>query len=246
MQILQRLYAGVSRPETLATAAGLKQALADSGILLESKLTQSLERQAPPSVAHDLKANLGQLIAQLQTLAGSAPAATDRAANLPATAAPHDPALLPLLRAADSALARIELNQLTMINGETGTPTALCADLPVREHAWHGVLQLRVEEDATGQAGRAAGERSWSVWLRFDFESLGPVQARVSLAGDAVTVGLWAERAATAAWFNRHLAELDGTLRQAGLAAHDLHCQTGRPATPASPPAPDRLLDERA
>jgi len=243
MQTLQRLHASLPRLKTLTTSAGLKQALADSGDFLEPKLAQSLHTQTLPAVATDLKANLAQLLSQLRTLAGLAPDGMSRSATPPP---PSDyPAALPLLRQAEAALARIEHNQLVMVGGENTPPAILVADLPVHEPNWQGVVQLRIESDGAGGGDRENGERPWSVWLRFDFETLGPVQARVALTGDTVSVGLWAERPATATLFNEHLAELGGALQHAGLATHELHCETGLPATP-SPPALDPLLDERA
>lgn len=247
MQMLVRLQSSLPRPESLGTPDGLKQALTDSGIFLEPKLAQALLTHAPPAVATDLKANLLQLVAQLRTQAGLAADGANRPVMPPSPPGIETPAVLPLLRHAEAALARIEHHQLALVNsGENTGPTALIADLPVREQNWQGVLQLRIEDDRAGSGETDTARRAWSVWLRFDFEALGAVQARVALTGDAVSVGLWAERPATAALFNDRLAELGGALRHAGLVAGELHCETGLPVVATTSPAPDRLLDERA
>jgi hypothetical protein len=244
MQVLQRLHAALPQVATLTTPTGLRQALADSGVFLEPKLAQSLSADTRPALTTDLKANLVQLSGRLRALAGLAPDGAGRSPS-PVASATELPAVAPLLRHAEAALARIEHNQLAMVGGQQPAPALIVADLPVREPNWQGVVQLRIEQDTAGRTADPSGVRPWSVWLRFDFETLGPVQARVSLAGDSVSVGLWAERATTAALFNTHLAELGGALRHAGLVAGELHCETGLPAAPP-PPAVDRLLDERA
>lgn len=104
---------------------------------------------------------------------------------------------------------------------------------------------MRIEQDdhrtATGEPSRG-----WSVWLDFEFGDLGAVRAHVSLRDESVSVSLWAERAATAGLFNRHLAELGSALHQAELGTHGLRCEAGAPPTPESPAGPAGLLDERA
>lgn len=265
-QNLRALAGKIPALETLLTATGLKQAVTDSGVFLEARLAAALAQGATPAVQNDLKAGLLQLVASLRAAlpnpqpvpaTGSdttPPAAATIAARvaaaplptIPAIAEPApEPTLTPLLRQADAALAHIEQHQLASLSDATPGTIPWVVALPARQGAESPVLELRIEQ---GEHRAAGGEatRTWTVWLDFEFGGLGAVRAQVSLQDDAVSVGLWAERAATAGLFNRHLAELDSALHQAGLGTHGLRCEVGAPPAPDTPTGPSGLLDERA
>lgn len=244
VSVLRQLLAQFPTPASLGTASGLRQAITDSGLFLENHLAQAAQQGATPAVQNDLKATLTQLVATLRAFQPPAAPATsaEPAPATPATASP----LGILLQQADAALARIEQHQLVALSqSSTGQPAPLIVEVPVRTEPQPQPLQLTIEEETNGNAADAP--RRWNVWLRFDFEALGHVEARVSLAGESVTVSLWAEQPAATTLFNAHLAELDQILKQAGLAPTVLPCQPGRPNKSGTGDiAPQRLLDERA
>jgi hypothetical protein len=62
--------------ETLATPAGLKRAVDDSGLFLEARLAQALTDNSAPALQNDLKANLLQLVVQLRANRASTARAT--------------------------------------------------------------------------------------------------------------------------------------------------------------------------
>jgi hypothetical protein len=229
--------------ETLATPAGLKRAVDDSGLFLEARLAQALTDNSAPALQNDLKANLLQLVVQLRALA--TPPSPSGATATPAADLPTDPALPALLRQADAALARIEQNQLATLSGSPHATTLLAVDLPMRDGQQVGLLELSIEEQAAGATGRET-VMPWSVWLHFDFEQLGKVHARITLRGEEVSAALWAERATTTALFQQHLDTLEVALRHAGLVPSRMHCQTGTPPRAEDAVPPSSLLDERA
>jgi hypothetical protein len=248
-QALRELIQRLPPLEKLLTASGLRRAVDDSGVFLESRLAQALAQGSGAAVQNDLKAALLQLVSQLRALPpapGHAPPSPPAGTAPPA--APPVPAESPvaaLLRQADAALARIEQHQLAAIPTQTTTAAPLLIDLPIRPDQRANVLSLRIEEH--GRSGHSAEAPGYfSVWLKFDFGTLGPVQARVALGGATVSVGIWAEQPGTAALFNHHLAELDSALRAAGLATAGLHCDAGAPPAADEPARPSGLLDERA
>mgnify|MGYP000557152721 CR=1 FL=1 len=246
LSALRQLLAQFPTPANLGTASGLRRAIADSGLFLENHLAQAAQQGTPPPVQHDLKATLTQLVATLRAHQPPAPPA----GNAPATSAPATPTtstpLGALLQQADAALARIEQHQLVALSQtSTSQPPPLIVEVPVRAEPQPEVMKFIIEEEPGTAQGSTA--KQWNVWLRFDFEALGHVEARVALMGESVSVSLWAEQPATTTLFNDHLAELDQTLQQAGLAPTLLPCQSGRPKKPGTDePAPQRLLDERA
>jgi hypothetical protein len=231
--------------ETLATPTGLKRAVNDSGLFLEARLAQALTDNTPPALQNDLKANLLQLVIQLRALVTPPPSTSGAAVTTATTGQSTDPALPALLQQADAALARIEQNQLATLSGSPHATTLLAVDLPMRDSQHVGVLELSIEEQATGATGRET-VMPWSVWLHFDFEQLGKVHARITLRGEEVSAALWAERETTTALFQQHLAMLEGALRHAGLVPAAVHCQTGTPPRAEEAAPPSSLLDERA
>jgi hypothetical protein len=246
---LQALADRIPLLERLLTAKGLKQVLADSGVFLERHLAQSLAAGTSAPVQSDLKAGLLRLLDALHSRQPHAPGPERPAALLQAA----DPAVEPgidaeleaLLRQTDAALAHVEQRQLAALTDPSTGPATWVAALPARQGNDTTVLELRIEGDAAG-AGTDPADRSWSVWLGFELGALGPVQARISLRGGAVTVGLWAEQSATSDLFNRHLGELQQALRQAGLETSGLHCDTGRPPLAGPSDRPPGLVDEHA
>jgi hypothetical protein len=248
-QALRQLNARLPALETLFTAAGLKRAVGDSGIFLESHLAQAAARGEAPAVANDFKAGLLVLVRELQTQAGM-PAQSGAASGTPgrtdATSLP--PALAAasaVLKDADAALARVEQHQLANLSQPADTPPAWLLEVPMRDGAHHSVLRLRIEGDDSGR-GEAAASVPWSVWLDFDLAPLGALHARVLLQGERITASLWAEQPETAGFINRHLDELGEALRAAGLQPAALSCQAGVPP-PDQPAAPAAgLVDEHA
>ena len=235
--------------ERLLTASGLRQAVTDSGLFLEAHLAEALAQANAPAVQNDLKATLLQLVSQLRALlpATSNGSQAAPAANTPPPAplSQADSLLPSLLRLADAALARIEQNQLTTVAAQTQAGVPLVIDLPIRQEPQANVLSLHIEDNGRSDHD-TEGRGFYSVWLKFDFGAFGPVQARVALSAEAVSVGIWAEQAGTASLFNHHLAELDTALRAAGLATAGLHCDAGLPPVTEDSTRPSGLLDERA
>lgn len=243
-QLLRLFAVRLPALDSLLTPAGLRQAVRDSGLFLEAQLAQAAQTGTPPATGNDLKAGLLQLVEQLRAMLSQTPTAPNDPA--PALALPaDDAAATALLRQADAALARVEHNQLIAAGGNPDTPAPLIVELPVRTGGNTALLRLRIEPDDGGKHG-AASEAAWSVALDFDLEPLGPVQARIALAGDNVSTALWAERPETVALFETHLAELDAALRGAGLAPVALRCHAGSPPQAAAAPPDTPLLDERA
>jgi hypothetical protein len=242
---LRQLLTLFPTPEKLGTASGLKRAIADSGLFLEHHLAQAAQQGTPPPVQNDLKAALTQLVANLRAQLPAATTQNTPSASTPAAPASSSP-LGALLQQADAALARIEQHQLVAVSQtSTGQPPPLIVEVPVRAEPQPEVMKFVIEEEESVTEASAA--KNWNVWLRFDFEALGHVEARVSLMGESVAVSLWADESATTSLFNAHISELDQTLQQAGLAPSVLPCQNGRPRSAGTnDPAPQRILDERA
>ncbi len=230
----------LDRPVATGTdPAGLRQAVLQSGLFFEAQLARGLFDP------QDLKGQLLRLLGRLRPEAAPAPAAgTDDAATAGGT---REPPLVETLRQhAENALATIRWQQLNSLPGETGRDAVWHLALPLRTPQGEPA-DLRVRARRDGQ-GPGADARRWTVDLSLAIEPLGPLHARLSLAGERLSATLWAELPTTAALLDEHLGLLGAGLERAGLGVAHLAALAGRPPAPADQPAvtPAGLLDERA
>lgn len=115
--------------------------------------------------------------------------------------------------------ARLAGRQLLMLDG---------APFIWQGFAWPGQwLEWQVQERAGGEAGAEAEEALWATELRLTLPRLGGVQARLSLAGERLSVGLNATEAATCDTLRQALPALQQALEAAGLKAAGLSVHQG-------------------
>lgn len=142
-------------------------------------------------------------------------------------------------RLTGAALARIELNQLNAL-----AQPAYAFEIPLRRDDGVDVVQLRIEREDTSADEQET--KDWTVWIDFDMEPLGPVQAKLTLREEAVAALLWAERAQGAALINGHLPQLEQAFITAGLRVRQLQCLVGKPADRPFTVFTGRLVDVTA
>jgi len=150
-----------------------------------------------------------------------------------------------LLRQAEAALARIQLQQLAALprEGERGLLEWLF-ELPIRRGDELDVWSVRLFAEHRQQGGRQQG-RNWSVQLAFNLPGLGPMQAQVQLTGERVSTRFWAEHQETLPLLREHMHELRQALGEAGLDVGELECQAG-PRTAVKTAGNPALLSEKA
>lgn len=253
---IKEVVAALRTPQELSLPQGLKQAIADAGIFLESRLATGAADNATPrggpatDLGRDFKAALMRLA---ETLAahvepepppanaepdGRAPPPpmrhTPPAAQPPAspslTTISGRPAVEELAGQVSAALARVELHQLNSMPAPDQPTAVWLFELPVRDRDTVDVLQLRIEEEHRKRKGESGPY--WAVTLAADLEGIGPLYARVSLNGRQVHTTLWAERADTLALIRAHDGWLRAQLEQAGLEVVEINCLPGAPCAP--------------
>lgn len=254
------LWSALPVPRDIASPAGLKRALIDSGVFLENRLMAAAPVEGIESTGTDFKAGLLRLIdallhgasaAAVRTAppAGNAPMAPPlRGADLHAPAcaaaarfANSEDFAAALLQQAEGALARLHTSQLAALPTHEQAQPWLAFELPVRNGNHCDLFQLRIERERAGSGDDGNNAHQWVIHLAFDLDTLGPVYARVTLRGQQISTLFWAERPATVALFVAHLAELQLIFTGAGLAVGALHCQQGRPPRPPASPGPELL-----
>ena len=240
------------------TGADLKQALAQSGLMLEARLVA--DGTPPPA---DLKAALLVLREALQasTTPSAQPAPTQPSPPPPYRGGPvqAQPAVAPTLPAdptaeiiaqhlisgTDAALARQTLLQLAsalpQTSGAAPGPQWLF-EIPFVTAQGSSVAQFEIgdEDDSAGNPANGDEAPTWRARFSLDLDPLGPVHARISLSGGRARVTLWAEKMVTA---EKLVAQRD--LLSEALSADDLDATIvvlpGAPNAPA--PASGKFVD---
>jgi Flagellar hook-length control protein FliK len=228
------------------TAGDLKQAIAQSGVAHEA----SLARGEPAVLdAKTLLTTLRDLLrSDAPRFTAPAPdaepprrdgAVLAQRATAPLLAAETDPKVITttLAREADQAVERLKLHQIASLPEQrVNDPTRvqqLSFELPVAFGQQTAMAGFRIEREKR-RAKEANGQPIdiWGVRFAIDADVLGPVHAHVRLAGQTISVSLWAEDTATHSAFVAAIPMLEAALADNALEIGDLMVFPGRPAEP--------------
>jgi hypothetical protein len=261
VQAAANLWHALPEADSLEEPAALEQAIARSGVFLESDL--AAHRGAPdPRFASDLKSLLLTLNRALQTQ-GAKPTSTHPedamaapvpTARGPLTALSGAPATLAVLdeptqqlnelaRQTDGTLARLTTVQISNSAADPAVQSMLI-DLPVRHEDRAAVLRLKIERDGSRRRDGDSAE-SWTVEAAVDLGAIGALHAKVTMVGKRIGVQLRAESPAIVAALSQRADELAAMLAESGLEVDRVVCLHGMPAGDPGVRAA-RLLDVRA
>lgn len=233
-------------PAQKIDSPAIKQALNTSGLLLEAQLAKGII----PSV--DNKADMLRLlslwmpaiketIAVKQRAAPNDPSNVNNAENkLPAASL-----LERLTRLLEGSITRVQTHQASSLPNEEGGRQIWQFEIPIKvsDAVEHPLVQI--ERDDSKQDGE--GNSGWSVNLSFNFETLGPVQSRIGLEGEAISVTFWSEIPSTRHLIQEKLPLLEAALRHVGLKIGNMASAPGKPQEDFMTLNVDHaLLDERA
>ncbi len=228
------------------TPQAVQQAVEQSGLLAEAKLLKG------EVSGGDLKLNLLKLIQTLQTL--NPPAAkpvhpTSATATAAAAPAPIAEAATPsmkltgeLLQAADSAVARIQTQQLESLPPTKATEGQQWQfEIPFQIGNRVEVLRLKIEQGGRSSTAEAAAI-PWSLTLQLHLHPLGAVRSRLVLLDNRLSATFWAEDQTTLGLIHQGLPLLQRGLTAAGFQVDELAAFFGRVEAPPSVPITERPL----
>ncbi len=207
-QAIQPLLSQGVRPRNLLQPQHLLQALSNSGVLLENQLLQQPQR-AP---ADDFKARL------LQTL--------QRLSNTNNPQGDQAQTIRQLREITESALARIEQMQLSILREESG-PKQFSTDLVLRDGDRASSVTIDIEEyerpgknrdqnaDEPGNLASEA-EHRWQVKLSFDLPLLGQLEAIIGLDQQHLRIDFRTDNAEVRALLASQFDDLADRLTTAG------------------------------
>ena len=225
-QAVQTLQAGLTSRLDLLNPEGVKKALAESGTFLESNLK---DPKSTTALQGDLK---GKLLHLSDLLSGDNKTQNAAKNNLLSLLADNK-AMPELQRHVESALARIQLNQLNSLpNGEQHSQ-AFLLELPVKENENIDVFSLKIKEEDQQKSDPELSKR-WSINLSFDLNGLGNIHAKLTLGGEQIQASLWAEQETTFNLIQNNLDQLRERLTDVEFIDPDVSCYKGKPEVEAS------------
>lgn len=128
-----------------------------------------------------------------------------------------------LLREVETTLARVQLNQLTMVRDvdNPAQPQVWLMDVPLRDKQQLQWMQLQMERKA-GQ--HAENEEQWQVTLNLETQNLGRLRASITLQSPGVSVSLTAEDPVAVGLLEEHIDLLREKLVSLDLQVQQLSC----------------------
>lgn len=150
-----------------------------------------------------------------------------------------------LLREVETAIARVQMNQLTMVReAENPTqPQVWLMDVPLRDKQQLQWMQLQLQQGAKQDQ---QGTEQWQVTLNLETQNLGKLRASIGLKATIVSVALTAEDPRAVALLEENIELLHDKLAALDLQVQQLscHCAPVQWLTPVSQAGTsDALLD---
>lgn len=252
--------------EKVTTPEGLKQAVNNSGLFFESRLHQGGDKA---SLQGDLKTILFRIAFLLRQPIESLPMPTHRPATpqgegrhatrqrggapgqqaAAAARQAETTSLLQMLgKQSESALARVQMNQLTTLSSQQqGEQPVIAIELPLFNGKESDLLELKIQRENRRNGGET--EACWSVILKLDNERFGEIRAVVSLIKQKVSTTFWCEQPATQQLFQQQLQTLREQIKKQGLELGRTQAFLGMPPQPDGPDRPhasDNLINIQA
>lgn len=244
-QAINQLLSLLPKLQQLTQAQGLQQAIAHSGLFLESQLLRGGEPGRQDGDVKNILLRLAQLIRQQL---GDNSQQQNRQGTGQRQAALQLEQLQTLLRQSESSIARIQLNQLnTLASQQRSDERTLHLELPIFTQADKEaeVIRLQIRRQ---RRGSGAEEPIWSVRLQLEPADYGRIDAIVSLIAGKVSCSFWCSEEQTAALFRDHLEQLSERMEEQGLQPGRYQALHGSaPETPdATSPTGYGLIDIQA
>ncbi|MFM9973562.1 MAG: flagellar hook-length control protein FliK, partial [Beijerinckiaceae bacterium] len=160
-----------------------------------------------------------------------------------------------LAREADQAVGRITLHQIASLPPERALlvpppldlqrPQQLSFEIPLALGQQTAIAGFRIERERKRAANADKSTDVWGVRFAIDADVLGPVHAHVRLAGQTLSVSLWAEDPGTHRIFVEAIPRLEAALAEN---AFDIGTITILPGKPAEnrPGLSGHFLDRRS
>ena len=252
--LINALFNTLPTRNTLLHAEGIRQAVLQSGLFLESILSKS-RVNSRTGITRDIKAALLRLQHSIGLeLTEAAP--DDCILNHPVSSLPY-PVLPPrrkslpiaqprvtfstfadnddmedeirgLYSKIQSAIARLSLLQVNTAENFFRGEYMWQLEIPVKHSEAVEIISITIENEHKETLHK--DKNAWVVNLALDLPQLGPVQVRISLFKQGISSCFWSESTKTLCLIEGQFEQLRTKLEQQGLITLALCCQQGKPA----------------
>lgn len=219
-------------PERLNLPSGLRQALVSSGLFSEPRLLAGLP------VLTDLKVGLNQLIAQIRPMLQDSEFDAKRdilgARRVPLSTAQGAAQVVSsiqlgmldeLLRNSDSAVARIQAQQLASVPQDDSKHQVWHFELPIL--SGDKIEQINIEIDKGDPLNEEHSEIPWQITLQMNLTPLGEMRVQLKLNACSISTIFWAEEQETLSLLNKNIPTLKDALDKAGFDVNEMRVLHG-------------------
>ncbi len=147
------------------------------------------------------------------------------------------------LEKTEAALSRIRYIQGQNLSQDSNQQAFWLMELPFQNKESIDLLQFKIQQDSKSQQKHK--KNNWTITIRFEFESLGPIKAITQLRKDVFDVRFIAEKKATQQLIQNHLPELKNSLSQIGIDVEHMESQRGLAPDLIESQSNEQLVDFR-
>lgn len=205
----------------LSEPSQLKQAIANSGVFMESTLAELLKGQGDRPSPEDFKVKLSQFLDDLKQQLNQAHTKQSSTELLEA--------LREGIKKTESLLARITLNQLNSLPQDDTSKQTWIIELPFVDQQQFQQLDMAIQQDREVRAPQTA--KGWGVSITLTPPDLGTIHCKISCYEGSINTRFWSESAATVDKIATHLDYLQQQLESKGLMTGHMEAYQGKPST---------------
>ena len=265
------LIKALPRLSKVSNSSGVRNAIHNSGVFLESKLLAQLLSGKTADTKEDIKGTMLKLLQLLKEqpepqteknkpgtnsrqhptqppMRGTMPTAQPRTEPSLEQGSSNSKVVNELRQQTEAALSRLQLSQVasTAAKEPDGVREWLL-ELPVQHEEKSTLVQMRIRRDPNKNNQAFEEDGTWSVMLALNSDHYGELHSRITLSGENVMVNFWAEQKGLSKEINNKLEVLQASLRNSGLNANGFACYHGTPPDTNSasqhPPEATQILD---
>lgn len=232
--LAQEILRGIPGKTQLVEPAQLKQAVAESGLFLESKLAELLSGKPNVVLQDDFKLKLSkliQLINQELSTQNDNKLTTDT--------------LKESLQKAQGALAKLTLDQLNSLPREESPKQSWTLELPFFHNQTADNVKIEIEHNKARDPDNP--QNNWAVSITITPPDLATIHCKISCYDGSINARFWSEAADTVEKINAQLDYLKQQFEKNGLTSGFMEAHLGHPTPSESMKTPPlNLLNEKA
>jgi flagellar hook-length control protein FliK len=206
--------------EQLKSSSELQQAVKNSGLFLEAKMTGSQDLSAD-QFRGDFKADLFKL---LQSLKQPLISKSEKPADMDLTL------MKDLQQKTEGSLAKLILDQLVSTPKEDSPKQIWSLEIPFIDKGKAESIKLEIEKENHNQ--QQAENPNWSVTIHITPPNLGAIHCKLAYYNNALQTHFWSEQATTVSLIKENLAFLKNQMQEAGIDPGKIDVHEGFPAAP--------------